>query len=264
MRFKLISRIKSILSHKNFNSYFQTLLNFLALIVAIIVLLISKKTLDNANLQFEQNSKTADSLFNLQLSYAKNLNDSLISEIGRLQEITGKQLRITDEQLRISIETLNEQIYSGRPKIIVLSDQIKDKENIKDEIFSPNIITTFKNIGKRFAESVSLRPFIVYPDFSQIRGGALPNPHLLEPGTEHIYEFKPRINVKFRDDFYYCYEIVYFDKILKQQFKQVYYRHYYKRRRSFEFFFCKLEEEIRIKRTVNDILKTINESLFDE
>ena len=97
---------------------FSNLINIVFLLIALFALLVSIKTLEQADKQFKLNSRSSDSLFNVQLRYSKQLNDSLISQISELQEITSKQLIITDEQLKISKETLNDQIYSGRPKIL--------------------------------------------------------------------------------------------------------------------------------------------------
>ena len=122
-----------------------------------------------------------------------------------MQSITNKQLQVTSEQLKISSKFLSDQIYSGRPIIVVLSDKIKDTVKISDNLFKLIIQTTYKNFGRRSADKLSIRTFIVYNDFSKITYGVLNQSHLLKPNSVKINTARSNIDKKHKDDFYFCY-----------------------------------------------------------
>jgi len=125
-----------------------------------------------------------------------------------LQKITNSQLSITDEHLKISIQTLQEELYFGRPKIIIGGSEISDTNMIIEEnIFSPKILTYFTNIGKRPAKNFNLRAIVVYTDLSGLRTGEDYLINTVDPGPKSVFEFKPRIPLMYKDDYYYCVEI---------------------------------------------------------
>ena len=257
---KLIFYLKKI-EHPTFNS----ILNLVMLLVAICALIIAIRTLNSANNQFERNSKSADSLFNVQLSYSKQLNDSLINQISKLQEITNNQLKITDEQLKVSKEIYADQLYSGRPKIVLISNTIKDTSFVITDTFSPIITTKYSNVGNRNALNLRIRNFIVYPDFSSIRSNAgySKQTEIFEPEAVSETVFKPKIILKYKQDFYYCVEFTFYDFILKRKFNFPYYFHYYKNRNEFNFYSCNDYVKPKIKDTINKILGEVNKPLFD-
>jgi len=173
-------------------------------------------------------------------------------------------LSITDEHLKISIQTLQEELYSGRPKIIIGGSEISDTNMIIEEnIFSPKILTYFTNIGKRPAKNFNLRAIVVYTDLSGLRTGEDYLINTVDPGPKSVFEFKPRIPLMYKDDYYYCVEIKYYDELLKREFQQSYYYHYYKSRQDYDFFYCDKEESREIRSTMNRILKSYNKKLFD-
>jgi len=265
----LFNRIKTsiltLIRSPNFNTYFQTFLNILALLVAVYAVQIARKTLNETSKQFQQNMISSDSLFNLQLNHSKILNDSLIYQITELQKITNNQLKITENQLRISIQTLQEEIYSGRPKIVIQGISIADTNMvINEKIFSPLIKTQYENIGRRPAIDFVYRTFILYPDFSNARLGEKQSKNFVDPGRgSSVLNFTPKIPIAYKDDFYYCIEISYYDKELERKFHQAYYYHYYRSREGYDFFYCELEEANKIRGALNKILKRNNIELFD-
>lgn len=221
--------------------------------------------MNNANRQFQINLETSDSLFNIQLKNSKELNDSLINQISILQEITNKQLQITDKQLKISKQLLQDQIYSGRPIMVVLSNKIVDTIKTLDYIFSPRIVTIYKNFGKRFADNLTIRKFILTNNLSKIETNIQGKISLsVEPNAIRETQCMPKINKKFRDNFYYCYEFIYYDKILNQEFTQPYYFQYYKSADKYNFYNCKIEDEVKIRDSINNWLRPKNERLFDQ
>jgi hypothetical protein len=283
------------------NPYLQTLVGFAAVIVAACAVWVSNRAMQMTDQQFRRNSQMSDSLFNVQLQYSKALNDSLIFQISKLQETTSKQLSmsdslfnvqlhyskalndslifqisklhettskqlaITDEQLKISSETLREQLYSGRPKIVVVEITISDTGVVIDGMFSPIIRTQYGNQGARHADSLEFRPFIVFKDLSGFRAGIIPHESaFLEPGASRKSEFKPRIAMESRDDFFYCFEILYYDAILDKKSSQAYYWHYYKSRGTFQFLSCSDETKRQINEVINQRLRSLKERLFDQ
>lgn len=245
--------------------FFRHLSKILPLFIGIAALYVAIEGRNDANRQFQINSKTSDSLFNTQLKHSKALNDSLISQISILQDITNKQLQITDEQLKISIELFQDQIYSGRPKLYVLSNKIADSTITIDNIFQPRIVTVFKNNGKRSANKISIRSFTLFNNFLALKANLkTEESYIIEPEGARKFQAMPVINQKFKDDFYYCYDIIYYDKILKQEFIQPYYYHYYKSGDKFDFYFCKIDSKEKIKESINHWLRTLNKRLFDQ
>lgn len=241
--------------------------NNLPVFVAIAALVTAIVGINNLNKQFKINSKTADSLFNMQLKHSKELNDSLINQISILQDITNKQLQITDEQLKISTENLQDQIYSGRPKIAVISNKITDTIKTLDYIFKPRIVTVFKNVGKRFANEVSIRTFTVVNNLSNIQANLdKKESFLFEPDVKKAFQAMPEFHQKYKDDFYYCYDFIYYDKILKQEFSQSYYLRYFNPGDKYHFVYCNIDETEKIKESINNWLRDrqMNDRLFDK
>ena len=224
--------------------FFQAVMTFFAALATILAVILAIVAIDHADKQFVLNSESSDRLFNLQLKDAKELNDSLIAQVQRLQKVTERQLAITDEQLRISKEVLNEQIYSGRPKIVVMSDKLEDTSTVLEGNYSPKIITTVKNIGKRFAKQYRLRPFALDIGLAYYRGGVLPKSTMtIEPEKVMANDFLPKLSMNCRNEFFYVYEVSYYDDVLKMTFKQSYFHHYYRMRNVTDFFSCDNNEK---------------------
>ncbi|MCH7827248.1 MAG: hypothetical protein IIC75_04625 [Bacteroidetes bacterium] len=230
----------------------------MTLAVAIIAVVFSILSFKKANEQFKQNSESSDSLFKVQLENSKQLNDSLIYQIGKLQEIT-------DNQLKISKEIYRSQLFSGRPKITLKSIAIKDTIYVDEKIFNLKIIIKFVNVGERIAESQTIRPFVVYQDFS---GGnftlnkftATAN---LGVNEKRDYDFIFRIPNKYKSNFFYCFDFQYYDNILDETFIQSYYYHYYKEGGRFNFYNCQDNLKPKLKAYINKMLKNKKWRLFD-
>lgn len=118
----------------------NTSLNLIMLFVTIITLTVAIKTLDNADKQFQENSHSSDSLFNIQLDFSKKLNDSLINQIGLLQKLTNNQISITDRQLKVW-EKIAKEEYDRRPKLSIQKGMFGDYDStqyILDGLFVQN------------------------------------------------------------------------------------------------------------------------------
>ena len=257
---KIINVLKSIFTSPILN----TIISIIALYIAYLALNLANETLENSNKQFEQNSKYSDRVFNIQLKSSKELGDSLISQIKGLQNITSKQLKITDQQLKISTETLSEQLYENRPKVIVSSIEIIDTNLYIEYKFSPLIKIGVKNIGKRTALKTHLRQFIIYSDFSGIRHhNYFPMTSIdIQPENSYVSTFKPKINYIQKDEFYFCFEINYYDEKLNKKFSMPYYYFYHQDRGEYTYSVCDDSTKNILQKKINKFAKSVDEPLF--
>ena len=239
--------------------------NNLSNFIAILALIVAIISLNNANEQFHINSITSDSLFKVQLKNSNELNDSLIIQISKLQDITNKQLRITNEQLSISKQNFQDKIYSGKPYLIVTSIDITDLYDCSENKYCPDILITVENTGKRIAGNFNIRHFIIFDQFSQVQGSGLPlSSGFVDPGSKVDLNFLPKLNEKAQDDFYHCFETSYFDEIIDRYFTQVYYFHYYKSRGSFTSVYCSKEEEDKLRGMLNFSLREMGKKILGQ
>lgn len=122
------------------------------------------------------------------------------------------------------------------------------------------------NNGKRIAQNLSFRFFLILSDFTFLTPSypfSVQSEDFQPEATVDI-EFKPKLPVKYRYNFYLCLEIKYFDDVLKRKFSQPYYFHYYNDRNQYGFKNCKNEEKIALKGVINNrYLSKSNEQLFD-
>ena len=207
----------------------------------------------------------------MQLEAAKRLNDSLILQIQGLQEITAQQLEVSSRQSEIIKKQLNilevgldEQIYEKRPKLLIEPPIIKDSIFSKDGLYyTPYIEIPIKNIGSRYAKGLTYRGYMVYNQYNNVN---IRNQLLIELESNGwvIFKYKPTILAEFRNDFYYCHEVTYFDIGLNRSFNDVQYFHYCKEGGVFKFLICNIEKEAKIKTRINKELKYLNAPLFDQ
>jgi hypothetical protein len=245
---------KSLLRKNLFHSWAQTLLS---LIIGASAIWIAYNGTKDSNEQFNKNTMHADSLFNTQLKNAKNLNDSLIIQIRDLQGITNKQVILTNQQLKVAKIEFQAQLYTERPLIQIAALQMKDTIFLSQDYFRPIFSTYVSNLGKRTAYNSIFREFVVLPDFSETIISPDSAQFFLTPGDIKQSFSSPLIPFRFKDDFYLCSEFEWYDQILKKNFIQVYYHHYYKdaSTKKLNFYLCN-ENEIQ-----NKIRVTINKRL---
>jgi hypothetical protein len=255
-------QIKSIVSF--FWNHLDRLINIIVLAVSIIALWIAIKSMKNQNIQFEQNSKSSDSLFQVQLSNSRELNDSLVSQIKSLQSITNKQLGITDEQLKISKQTFNEKMYSERPILFIATPTMLDTNVVFGNEFSPIIVVKITNIGSRAAKNIEFRIFVVLDD-SSIRGASpdFSNIDHIEKDVTSIQYHKPKIPLKNKYEFYYCVDIEYYDELLGKYFYSSRYYFYQKSRNKMNFDGCTENEKSNVRKILNKELKSNKLRLFE-
>ena len=212
-----------------------------------------------ARTQFEQSSQHADSLFLVQLNNARQLNDSLINQISSLQKITRNQLAITSSQLDVMQKSLKEQIISDRPKISVIGNAISDTGLVIDNLFSPEITTTLQNNGRRVADSLQFIPFIVDGTISNMRttDEKLFKQPFLEPNNNASIKYKPHFPLSSKNEFYYCFQLIYYDKQIPKEIVQSYFYKYYKSRGEADFKGCTQSEVQNLRNFINTNLAKI-------
>ena len=158
----IVLQFKNLLiATKDFLKGFEPYINLLTLIVAIIALFVARSTLEHADNQFKESSKSSDSLFQVQLINSKGLNDSLVKQIKGLQSITSSQLKMSGEQLKVWSELYKDQLFAGRPKIRQENITITDTDQVYDHWYSPKIAVDLINDGSRTAYNISVRAYCV-------------------------------------------------------------------------------------------------------
>lgn len=241
------------------NPTFQAIVTLLASLATILAVYLAIVAIEHADNQFTLNSESSDRLFNIQLENSKALNDSLISQVQQLQKITERQLSITDEQLGLSKRSLKNQIASGRPKLLVLGSEVPDT-SVQNGLFAPKINTRVTNNGERYALKSSMRSFLTYGDFTVVLTRPADRETITyEPKSDITHTYLPKFPLKYRHDFYYVYELKYYDDALNQTFTQAYFTRYFWFRDKYEFAFCKDDEKRRLFERINAELKSKGE-----
>jgi len=267
---------------KNIISVTSLIFTILAVYIAYLAYNTALDSIQDANAQRLVDMERSNAQFKLQMEGARKLNDSLIMQIESLQKITAEQLEVSSQmsekiqkQLNILEASLDVQQYEGRPVISFEPSVIVDSSFIENgRYYSPMIKTRYENSGKRFAYEARFRAFVVYNQFTlmdlpkrtKVKSGTLvPNSGKPTPNSGMSSLFGPRILPQFKNDFYYCYEITYFDKGLNRYFNQVKYLHYFSTERNeLDFYNCTGDEEDIIRRVINERLSYLNRPLFDQ
>lgn len=256
------------------DALWKGILAIAGLAVAIWALWISIQVYELTNIQFKENQRTSDSIFQIQINTQRQLSDSLIQQIEDLQKITSQQLKVsskqkemTEKQLEVMIKTLREEKYKGRPQIVFGLSFIKDTLKKEEErIFSPTIRTHYQNVGNRFALNTRFRAFVIYDGFKHFSSGELTGSRAETIETDAIIanEFKPTILAEFKEEFYYCFEVIYYDKGLDETFRQANYSKYYKSRGEYGFYLCKDDIKEKLKNRINLEMRKHNLPIFDQ
>ncbi len=265
---RTMKRTKTILNYTNKLQRFisDKIIDIIAVIIALYALQIAMVEREQTQRQFEKSSKSADSLFIVQLNATKQLNQNLINEISKLQKITGNQLNITDRQLEIMRQSLKEQILSERPKLAVVESSISDTNLVITDLFSPIISTGIHNIGKRYADSLRFRPFIIDPEMMNVKDFTkdfMAHP-FLEPSGVMTLSLLPKLPPKFKSEFYFCFEISYYDASTHLIFVQSYFYKYYKSRGDHKLYKCSNAEIIKLRYLINRYLESKGDILLKE
>jgi hypothetical protein len=246
---------------KKNNVVLQNILNILMLIISIGAIVISIKSYNSANRQFEENSKKSDSLFQIQLTNEKMINTNL----EKIQELTNNQINIINQQLNISTQTLNDQINSSSPKLIILETTLEGKTTLYNGMYAPVIYTTYKNVGKRYANDVEYRPFVITNDFKVIRSGNenFASKLVLGPDQTATSLFKPKFDSPITA-FYYCVEISYLDRLTDKKNYITLFLKFVNDRGKDVFDVCSNQEKETLLSLLNDFLLNNHLKVFNK
>jgi hypothetical protein len=241
-----------------------------ALFIATMSYINTSDQYKKSNEQFKDNKKSSDSLFKVQLSNSRALNDSIVNQLKSLQSITNSQLKITKDQLLVSNEEYKEKLFSGRPQLILNSQDI-DTNNIDDKLFTPIISFTIQNIGSRTAQNLFFQPYIVYNDLSDIRYDKTNKTYIsLKPREEIPFTFKPKIDVKQNKEFFLCCKASYYDSTMHQAFNFIDYSQYISdlriphNLRISKFISCNESQKKILKNHLNELMRGLNKPPFEE
>lgn len=239
---------------REINPYIQTLLSLIAIFLAIKAINIARTTVDTANEQYISNSIKSDSLFNFQIKITKEQNDSIISQFNLLQEINQNQFEINTKLLESANKNYYRSLYSDRPQILLKKLYILDSNRIIDEKYAPIILMEYGNTGNRYAFNLEILPILIYKDLSNYTTGYDQEEiNNCEPKAVYHSHFLPKINIEEKNEYYICVGIKYFDKELNKEFSDSYYFIYTKYRGEFDFYNCKEDEKIKLRKFINQL-----------
>jgi hypothetical protein len=240
------------------------ILTIITIVFAYSSLDVSRRTLNLSVIQFQKNSNTSDSLFKYQITFSKELNDSLIRQIKKLTSITNKQLSITDRQLMVLTKTLDERIESGRPIMQALSIAISDTSSVNRYNYKLTIRRGFKNVGQRYAINFCSRQFLILPDNITVKTQLFPKEHIdVEPEKTIDPILETEIPIIYKTNFYFCCDISYFDDVLKKNFYYTFYYQYGKVGNGYDFIYCKDDKRNELKEIINNYLTKIGVDKFE-
>lgn len=250
----------------------------LALIGTIIGLIVSTKGLNNANDQFEKNSKNSDSLFNIQVEYENERNERLISQINELQLVTNMQMELIDSlikqnnrlqktsnsQLRIQTESLRQAILMGRP-MFQFGKSFVGYSSLNGLINKWSVETQITNMGQRFAIDTKFRSFLIPID------GLFPFTivsHIkFQKSFKNLAKDLPvaytaehsLMTGSLNKDFYYVIELMYYDAMLDSTFSQKEYYYYCKKpnESQLDFWSCEPKTVLRLDRSIKSHLNSL-------
>lgn len=243
----------------------QTLAGLLSIILSIVAIGIAIVAFNSSNEQFAKNSKSSDTLFQMQLKHAKEMNDSLIKQISRLQLITKNQLDVSNKQLNTTKETLKDQIMINAPEIALKGIEISDTGRVINNKFSPRLEIYFTNQGRRTAYRTVVRTFVLPEDMSEVRFAQTPETILTvqkdDPNSQAIL---PKLDLKSKKHFYVCIEFVYFDVLTNKLYTNPIVKEYKKMRNEYEFAEASIPVKEKIFTIINDFLTKQNLPLINK
>lgn len=242
-------------------NHLDRLINLIVLVISMYALKIAIDANNNQVKQFDENSKSSDKLFNVQLKNSRELNDSLIAQIKSLQSITNKQLKITDEQLIISKLNYSEQTLLGRPRISIEDIKIEDTVSTTLKTITYKITYSYKNSGYRTALNLANRTFLTETDTVDYHQAKLKSISL-EPMQSYRSEYVTSIKIKDSENFYILIEFSFYDEFTKRELVNFYYFHYNNHFGENDFYFCKDYEITSLRDFINRQLSFNKEPLL--
>jgi lipopolysaccharide export LptBFGC system permease protein LptF len=255
-----------MIKRKNKIPYFNIVTTVVGLIITSLALWVSIRAINKADKYFEINSRSSESLFSAQLKHSKELNDSIIYQLRKIQEVTDLQNSVARDQLKTSNKILYDQIYANRPIVVVENNAYTDLE---DGHF--DIKTTLKNVGHRHAYNTVIRMIFVDDSIDQVfYKGFEEFLIIIDPNSQEKYvnanynpDYHKSIRPLNKDKFFYCVDIRYDDLLLNETFGRTYY-YRYDTTLSKEFFTYEKIIEDKLREFINGRFKAEKMKLLYE
>lgn len=289
------NRIKHhIENHKDGINLLSTIISIVIGVVAIVALYVSIKSYINANEQFEKNSESANTLFQLQLKANKALNDSLIYDNRRLfkknsklsdslynvQFANEKKMNnslinevkslqgITDSLRKLTQKTLEYSVFAERPILTLYGCKITNNDTIEGEkLFNGIINMSILNSGKRTANNTFVRTILFSKMYLVLKTDISNKTYFnSENGSIKNYDLPISITLDNLKNFYFLVEASYVDDKLPGKRNKVELFHYFKPPGGkYDFNLCdNIDKQILI-RMANEYLKDNKlEEILDE
>ena len=253
-------------------SSFYRLISIISLEIALIVFIQTSIQVEKNNEQFEKNRIASDSLFRTQLKHSKELNqlqienaqklnDSLIQELFKIQNINSKnnlaaenQLLATKKQLELSKQSLQDYIYATRAELILGKTEIVKIDTLNNSDVRLSIENKVYNSGSRLASKVECRMIIIFKNEKHTKL-EVEYYEFINPKTMKYLTYYTPITQKESKDFFYWIQIRYFDERLEKNTDQSYYFHYYKSVIGFDFCDATIVEKPNLRRLVDNELE---------
>jgi len=253
---------------------FDKLISILSIVIALTAFIETSIQAEKNNIQFEENRKASDSLFRVQLSQAKQLNDLLISnsnklnslqivELNKIQEINSdltksaeNQLNTSKENLDLTKQSLNDYVFETRANLALGKSKIFITDTLDSGNLKAVITESVSNTGKRIAKNFEIRQLIVYNngEIGELARGGGVNEVLPNEPKESSYPFT--ITKKEYENFFYWVQLRYYDERLDEFYDRSKYFHYYKTDKGYDFYYVKPEQKNTLRKIIDKELNS--------
>jgi hypothetical protein len=244
-------------------------ISLIGLEIALLAFIQTSIQVEKNNKQFEENRIASDKLFQTQLKHAENLNqlqirnaqilnDSLISELNKIQDINKQQSLAADnqllssqQQLKLTKQSLTDYLADTKPDLTLGKTEIVNRDTISYNKIKLSIRNFFTNTGKRDALNVETRNAIIHNNKGVSDVSINTDMSLFTANSSAESNFYPEMSLSESEDFFYWFQVIYYDKRLDEYTDRSYYFHYFKSAKGFDFYY------------VNDIQKKVIQKIID-
>lgn len=255
-------------------------ISLIGLEIALLAFIQTSFQVEKNNKQFEENRIASDKLFQTQLKHAENLNqlqiknaqilnDSLISELNKIQDINKQQslaaenqLLSSQQQFELSKQSLSDYLADTKPDLTLGKTEIVSRDTINDNKIKLSIIKFFTNTGKREALNVEIRNAIIHNNRGVSDVLINTDMSLFTANSSAESNFYPEMLLSESEDFFYWFQVIYYDKRLDKYTDRSYYFHYYKSVKGFDFYYVNDIQKKAIQKIVDSELKRKGLSLI--
>lgn len=247
-------------------------ISILGLVIALVAFIEANRQANNNNIQFEENRKASENLFNTQLDQEKvlnnkllvnsnGLNERLVIELNKIKEINENLLMASIEQQKLANQSLEDYIFETRANLSLGKSKIIITDTLDTGNLKIIIIESISNVGKRIAKNFEIRQSIVFNNgkIGELSRGSGINEVLPSEPKEISYPFI--ISKKEYENFYYWVQIRYYDERLDKLYDRSKYFHFYKTDKGYDFYYVNLEQKNILRKVIDNKLSELNLSL---